>query len=143
MTDRMRVLKGIRKCLINTITNFQDTMDILDDLGKVSASANIGSFVVGGYFFKDVDREYRKALIKLDSAERSLQPLVKRFRDGRVNPSHFKDDSAITLLNDIVDFEYQILINLLIERRSRESVWYRLKELSHKIQLVIDLIAET
>ena len=143
MTDRIRVLKAIRKCLIDTQTHFQESMDILDEIGKPSATAQLGSFVVGGFFFQDKKEEFGKALIKLDSAEKTLAPLTKRCHDGRVNASHFTDDYALTLLSDIIDYDYQILIDLLAERKGRESVWYRLKELSEKIQNVMDLIAET
>ena len=142
MTDRIRVLKAIRKCLIDTKTHFQEVMDILDEIGKPSASAQLGSFVVGGFFFPDKKEEFGKALIVLDSAEKTLEPLAKRFHDGRVNASHFTDDYALTLLSDIIDYDYQILIDLLAERKGRESVWYRLKELSEKIHNVMDLIAE-
>jgi hypothetical protein len=125
------------------MTNFQESMDILDEIAKPSASAQIGSLMVGGFFFKDKEHEFGNALIKLDLAEKSLDPLAKRVRDGRVNASHFTDDYALTLLSDIIDYEYQILIRLLAERKGRESVWYRLKELTDKIQKVIDLISET
>jgi hypothetical protein len=143
MVDRVRVLKAIRKCLTDTKDSFQESMDILDEIAKPSASAQLGSFVVGGFFFQDKDHEYGNALIKLDAGENSLEPLAKRVRDGRVNATHFTDDYALTLLSDIIDYEYQILINLLAERKGRESVWYRLKELNDKIQQVMDLIAET
>ena len=143
MSDRVRVLKAIRKCLSDAMVFFEESMDILDEIAKPSASAQLGSFVVGGFFFADKDHEFGKALIKLDSAEKSLEPLAKRVRDGRVNASHFKDEYALTLLSDIIEYEYQILIKLLAERKGRESVWYRLKELSDKIQMVMDLIAET
>jgi hypothetical protein len=143
MVDRIRILKAIKKCLVDTKTYFQESMDILDEIGKPSASTQLGSFVVGGFFFPDKEQEFGKALIKLDSAEKSLAPLAIRFHDGRVNASHFTDDYALTLLNDIIDYDYQILIDLLAERKGRESVWYRLKELNEKIQNVMDLIAET
>ena len=143
MSDRGRVLKAIRKCLNDAMTFFQASMDILDEIAKPSASAQLGSIVVGGFFFPDKEHEFGNALIKLDSAEKSLEPLAKRVRDGRVNESHFTDDYALTLLGDIIDYEYQILIRLLADRKGRESVWYRLKELSDKIQEVMDLIADT
>jgi hypothetical protein len=143
MSDRVRVLKAIKKCLSDALSYFQETMDILDEIGKPSASEQIGSVLVGGFFFKDKKQDYAKGLIKLDAAEKALEPLAIRFRDGRVNSSHFKDDDAVSLLNDVIDYEYQLLINLLAERKGRETVWYRLKELSDKIQSIIDLIAET
>ncbi len=89
----------------------------------------------------DSTNNYRKAVVALDKAEKSLRPLAVRFRDGRVNSSHFDGGEAMVLLKDIVDFDYQILFDLLSQRRGRESVWYRLKELSEKAKRVFDMVA--
>jgi hypothetical protein len=143
MSDRAKILRAIKKCLSDALTNFQETMLTLDEMSKTSTSAAVSTFIFGGNLMKIDEKEYRKALISLDAAERALLPLAKRIRDGRVNTSHFTDENAIILLRDVIDFEYQILVNLLFERKSRESVWYRLRELSEKVEKAIELIAES
>ena len=143
MSDRVKILRAIKKCLSDALASFQETMNILDKMGETSVSAGVSTPVIGGYLIRDDEKEYRKALITLDTAERALHPLAKRIRDGQVNSSHFNDDQALILLKDLTDFEYQLLVNLLAERRSRESVWYRLREITEKIEKVIELIAES
>lgn len=143
MSDRAKILRAINKCLSDALAKFQETMDILDEMGKASIPAGVSTFIIGGYLIKDEEKEYRKALINLDAAERALRPLAIRFRDGRVNASHFTQDSALMLLRDITDFEYRILVGLLVERKSRESVWYRLREIREKVEKAIELIAES
>lgn len=143
MSDRAKILRAINKCLSDALANFQETMDILDEMGKASVSAGVSTFVIGGYLIKDGEKEYRQALIKLDAAERALIPLATRIQDGRVNSSHFTDENAMILLRDITDFEYQILVGLLAERKSRESIWYRLREICEKVEKAIGLIAES
>ena len=90
---------------------------------------------------KNPQEDYRRALIILDSAEKALQPLAIRLRDGRVNSSHFEDERAIVLLKDVTEFDYNILINLLSERRGRDSVSLRLIELRKKAKEAYDLVS--
>jgi len=116
-------------------------MDALDEIGRGSLTVGVAP-IVGGYAMKDPKENYRTALISLDSAEKALEPLARRLRDGRVDESYFKQAQAMTLLTDLVDFDYNILISLLSERRGRESVWYRLDELSKKAKAVFDLVAD-
>lgn len=140
MTDRPRVLRAIKKCLSDAYLYFQETMDLLDEIGRGSIGTGMTP-LIGGYGMSDSTNNYRKAVVALDKAEKSLRPLAVRFRDGRVNSSHFDGGEAMVLLKDIVDFDYQILFDLLSQRRGRESVWYRLKELSEKAKRVFDMVA--
>ncbi len=140
MTDRARVLYGIKKCLSDAYAYFQETMDVLDEIGRGSLGAGMTP-LVGGYAMGDPDKNFREAIRKLDRAEKALRPLAIRFRDGRVNRSHFIDDRALVLLKDITEFDYQILFVMLAERRGRDSVWYRLREISEKVKEVFGLVA--
>ena len=140
MSERPKVLKGIRKCLSDAYSLFQEAMDALDEVGRGSVGTGMTP-LVGGYAMNDPKSHFRTALIKLDSAEKMLQPLAIRLRDGRVDSSHFTDDRAIVLLKDLTEFEYQILVNLLSERRGRESVWHRLDELSRKAKEAYELVS--
>ncbi|NHJ13921.1 MAG: hypothetical protein EAX95_09590 [Candidatus Thorarchaeota archaeon] len=140
-TERTRFLRAIRKCLSDAHSYLLDAMDELDEIGKGTLGTGMTP-LVGGYAMKDPKDNYRTALIKLDAAEKSMEPLAKRFKDGRIDKSYFKNEKAFTLLRDIVDFEYQILVEMLAERRGRESVWYRLKEISDMTEEVFNLVAE-
>lgn len=115
-------------------------MDALDEIGKGSLGTGMTP-LFGGFAMKDPKKSYRTALIKLDSADKALQPLKIRLRDGRVNPTHFKDERAMVILKDLTEFDYNILIKLLSEQRGRDSVWYRLDELSKKAREVHDLVS--
>ena len=117
-------------------------MDALDEIGKGSIGTGMTP-LVGGYAMKDSKDFYRTALIKLDQAEKSMEPLAKRLNDGRIDKTYFKNEKAIVLLRDIIGFDYQILVEMLAERRGRESVWYRLKELSEMAQEAFSLVAES
>lgn len=117
-------------------------MDILDEIGRGSLGASVTP-LVGGYAMKDPKEIYRKALIEVDAGEKALRPLAKRFQEGIVNSSHFKDDEALILLKDVVEYDYDILVDKLAKRRSRESVWYRLDEISKKIRRVFGQISDT
>jgi hypothetical protein len=144
MTDtdeRKRFLHAIKKCLSDAHEFFLDAMDQLDEIGKGSVGAGMTP-LVGGYAMKDPKDSYRAALIDLDSAKKAMEPLARRFKDGRVNKTHFKKEEALVLLKDLVDFDYNLLVEMLAERRGRESVWYRLKELSEKAESVFRLVAE-
>ncbi len=140
-TDRLRILKAIRKCLIDGEEYFQKAMDILDEIGRGSIGVGMTP-LVGGYAIKDPKSNYRGALIEIDSAERALEPLMTRFRDGRVNESHFKSKDAIVLLGDLVGVDYNYIVRRLADQTGRESTWYRLKELSAKIEQLLGLIAD-
>ena len=140
-TDRSKFLKAIKKCLSDASGFFQDAMDSLDEIGKASSrTAMTGIF--GGLILKNSEGNYRTAIINLDSAEKSLHPLAKRVRDGRVNESHFDNPEALVLLKDIIDFDYGILIQFLSERRGRDSVWYRLREINEKTESVLNHVSE-
>ncbi|TFG06281.1 hypothetical protein EU538_10485 [Candidatus Thorarchaeota archaeon] len=141
MSERRRILKAIKKCLSDTYEHFQNTMDALDEIGRGSMGTAMTPFV-GGYGMNDPVDSYRKALIELDSAEKSLKPLAIRVRDGRVNESHFQSDEAVKMLRDLIDFDYEVLIRRLSQREGRESVWYRLKETSQKCEEIYQLVAE-
>lgn len=139
---RGTILRAIKKCLSDSYGHFQEAMDILDEIGRGSLGASVTP-LVGGYAMKDSKEIYRKALIEVDAGEKALCPLAKRFHKGIVNSSHFKDDEALILLKDVVEYDYDILVDKLAKRRSRESVWYRLDEISKKIRRVFGQISDT
>ncbi|MDH4213847.1 MAG: hypothetical protein ACFFCT_00365 [Candidatus Odinarchaeota archaeon] len=140
-SDRRRMLRAIRKCLVDGKEYFQKAMDTLDDIGRGSIGVGMTP-LVGGYAIKDPKSNFRSALIEIDSAERALEPLITRFKDGRVNESHFKSRDAIVLLGDLAGVDYNIIVRKLAEQTGRESTWYRLKELRAKIEDLLRLIAE-
>ncbi|MCK4740517.1 MAG: hypothetical protein KAT22_03160 [Candidatus Thorarchaeota archaeon] len=142
VSDRPRVLKAIKKCISDAHEHFQEAMDVLDELGRASLGAGMTPFF-GGYLMKDPKDNYRTARIEVESAKKALYPLTKRFRDGRVNAEHFTDEEALTHLKDLTEFDYQLLIKLLLECKGRESVWYRLEELSNKAKAVFEKVADT
>ncbi|MCK5238915.1 MAG: hypothetical protein KAR33_05155 [Candidatus Thorarchaeota archaeon] len=117
-------------------------MDELDEIGQGSIGPGMAP-IVGGYALPDPRKQYRAALISIDSAEKALNPLLKRLKDNRVNETHFQKDEAMIILKDISEFEYDILMAKLSERSGRESVWYRLREMTDKIEKVFRLVAET
>jgi hypothetical protein len=139
--DRPRVLRAIKKCLVDGDKYFEEAQDALDEIGKGQMGVGMTP-LVGGYAIKDPQDHYRQALIKVDAAEKALLPLTKRFKDGRVNESHFTSERAIVLLGDLSGMNYTILIQKLLEGSGRESTWYRLKELREKIMELSELIAE-
>ena len=139
--DRQRVIRAIKTCLSDAYENFNDAMDSLDSIGMGSMGAGMTP-LVGGYAMSDDKDKYRSALVKLDSGRKSLDPLAKRVRDGRVDQSYFDSEQAMILLKDIMDFDYVILIDLLAERKGRESVFYRLKELVDKIKQVFEMVSK-
>ena len=141
VTDRPRVLKAIRKCISDAHEHFQEAMDALDEIGRGSLGAGMTS-LFGGYLLKDPKRMYRTARLEIESAEKALFPLTKRVRDGRVNAEHFKDEKALSLLKDLTEFDYQILVKVLWERKGKESAWYRLEELSKKAKAVFEKVAD-
>ena len=141
-TDRTRILRAIKKCLSDSFDHFQEAMDELDEIGKGSIGPGMAP-IVGGYALPDPTKQYRAALISIDSAEKALNPLLKRLKDNRVNETHFQKEEAMTILKDISEFEYDILMAKLSERSGRESVWYRLREMTDKIENVFHLVAET
>ena len=139
--DRPRVLRAIRKCLVDGDKYFEEAQDALDEVNKGSLGIGMTP-LIGGYAIKDPKDHYRQALIKVDSAEKALLPLTKRFKDGRVNQSHFTSEKAMVLLGDLAGMDYVILIQKLLEQSGRESTWYRLKELRQKISELLELIEE-
>jgi hypothetical protein len=139
--DRPRILRAIRKCLVDGDEYFEAAQDSLDEVFKGSVGVGMTP-LVGGYAIKDPKDHYRQALIKVDSAENALSPLTKRFKDGRVNESHFTSEKAMVILGDLAGMNYNILIQKLMEQSGRESTWYRLKELREKIAELLELIAE-
>ncbi len=116
-------------------------MDSLDEIGKGSVGSGMTP-LVGGYAIKDPKDQYRTALIKLDSAQKAMNPLTRRLKDGRVDQSHFKSEEALLLIRDLTEFDYDILVRSLAERRGRESAWYRMRELREKVQKAFDLVAD-
>ncbi len=141
MTEQTRFIRATKKCLSDAHRLFAETMEILDDMGRADLGVGMTP-LIGGYGMQDPNKKYREALIKLDQAERSLEPLSRRIKDGTIKESHFKNRETMTLLIDITGCDYQILIRYLAERKNRESVWYRLKELNKKIERVLDILAD-
>ena len=139
--DRSRIIRAIRKCLVNADEFFKEAQDSLDEIYKGSVGVGMTP-LLGGYAIKDPKDHFRQALIKIDSGERALLPLIKRFKDGRVNGSHFTSQDSLVLLGDLAGMDYNLLIRKLLEQRGRESTWYRLKELRDKIAKLVSLIAE-
>jgi hypothetical protein len=139
--DRTRVLRAIRKCLVDGDEYFEAAQDSLDEINKGSVGVGMTP-LIGGYAIRDPKEHYRQALINVDSAEKALLPLVKRYNDGRVNESHFKSERAMVLLGDLAGMDYNIIIQKLMEQTGRESTWFRLKELREKIAELIELIAD-
>ena len=139
--DRPRVLRAIKKCLVNADEYFENAMNTLDGIGKGSVGVGMTP-LVGGYAIKDPKENFRAALINVDSAENAMKPLTTRFKDGRVDYSHFTSERAIVILGDLAGIEYAILIRKLTEGGGRESIWYRLKEIRTKISELQGLIAE-
>jgi hypothetical protein len=140
-TDRPRILRAIKKCLDDGDEYLAKAMDALDEIGKGSMGVGMTP-LIGGYGIKDSKSHYRGALFEIDSAERALIPLTTRYKDGRVNASHFKDEKAMILLQDLEGMNYSILIRKLTERSGRESIWLRLKELRAKIEELLTLVEE-
>ncbi len=139
--DRPRILRAIRKCLENGDEYFEKVMEILDEIGKATMGAGMTP-LVGGYLMKDPKDSYRTALINIDSAEKALNPLFTRFKDGRVNQSHFTSEEAMVIMGDLVGIEFAIFVRKLTEGSGRESIWYRLKEIRAKMDELQGMIAE-
>ena len=139
--DRPRILRAIKKCLEDGDEYFEKAMDALDEIGKGSMGTGMTP-LIGGYGMKDSKTHYRGALIEIDSADRALKPLTTRYKDGRVNESHFKSERAMVLLQDLDGMNYTILIKKLVDSSGRESTWYRLKELRAKIEELLSLIVD-
>ena len=138
-TDRPRILRAIKKCLDDGDDYLAKAMDALDEIGKGSMGVGMTP-LIGGYGIKDSKSHYRGALFEIDSAERALIPLTTRYKDGRVNASHFKDEKAMILLQDLEGMNYSLLIRKLTEQSGRESIWLRLKELRTKIEELLTFI---
>ncbi|MHA1768839.1 MAG: hypothetical protein ACTSV3_03205 [Candidatus Thorarchaeota archaeon] len=141
-SDRPRIIRAIKKCLFNADEFFEKAMDSLDEIGRSSVGTGITP-LIGGYALPNAKTHYREAIIAIDSGEKALAPLVKRFRDGRVNVSHFKSDEAITVLEDLAGVDFNMLISNLLQNRGRESSWYRLKEVRGRISEALNLVAES
>ncbi|TFF92622.1 hypothetical protein EU545_00445 [Candidatus Thorarchaeota archaeon] len=139
--ERPRILRAIKKCLTDADQYFKEGMEALDEIGRSSVATGMTP-LIGGYGMKDGKSEFRTAMIKVDSGEKALEPLVKRFKDGRVNESHFKSEKALVILNDLAEADFDILVNKLMENKGRESVWYRLRELRGKISEILVLVAD-
>jgi hypothetical protein len=139
--DRPRILRAIKKCLVDGDEYFQKAQDKLDEVYKGSVGVGMTP-LFGGYAISDSTAPFKQALIIVDSAEKALLPLTKRFNDGRVNKSHFTSERAMVILGDLAGMDYGILIQKLMEHSGRESTWYRVKELREKVAELIELIAE-
>ena len=140
--DRPRILRAIRKCLVDGDEYFSKAQDALDEIGKGSMGAGMTP-LLGGYGMKDSKSHYRGALFEIDSGQRALLPLTTRYTDGRVNATHFTSEKAMILLQDLAGMNYTILVKKLVDRSGRESTWYRLKELRAKIAELLTLIADS
>jgi hypothetical protein len=140
-SDRTKFLRAIRKCLSDAHGFFQEAMNALDEIGAGSLGTGMVP-LVGGYALKDSAKNYRAALIKLDSADKALEPLRKRYRDGRINAEHFREANALLQLKDLVESDYGQLIDLLAKKKAWESVWYRLDELSKKTEELFRQVAD-
>ena len=139
--DRPRILRAIKKCLVDGDEFFLAAQDVLDEVSRGSMGVGMTP-LIGGYAIKDPKSHFRQAVINVDSAEKALLPLTKRFKDGRVNESHFTSEKAMVILGDLAGMDYNLLIQKLTGQSGRESTWYRLKELREKIAELIDLISE-
>ncbi len=139
--ERPRILRAIKKCLVSGDQFFQKAMNTLDDIGKGSLGYALTPFV-GLYAVKDPKSNYRSALIEIDSAEQALRPLITRFRDGRVNESHFKSKNALVLLGDLAGVDYCIIVRKLVDQSGRDSTWHRRRELRAKIEELMSLVAD-
>jgi hypothetical protein len=140
-TDRGRILRAIKKCLVNADEYFGNAMETLDEIGRGSLGIGMTP-LVGGYGIKDSKENFRLALINIDSAEKALKPLITRYRDGRVNESHFTSERAMIILGDLAGIEFSILVRKLSEGGGRESTWYRLKDFRAKMNELQGLIEE-
>jgi hypothetical protein len=141
-SDRQHVLRAIRKCLVDGEEYFKKAMDTLDEIGRGSIGVGMTP-LVGGYAIRDPKSNFRGALIDIDSAERALEPLISRYRDGRVNESYFKSSKAMILLGDLAGVDYSIIIRKLADQSGKESTWFRLKELTAKIEELLDIIVDS
>ena len=140
--DRARILRATKKCLSDAYDHIQDCMDALDEIGKGALGSSVTS-LIGGFAMKDPKEFYREALIRIDSAENALIPLLKRYNKGMVNETHFKDEKSKVLMTDLIKFDFSGIIATLTERTGRESVWYRLRELSQKVEEIFKLVCDT
>ena len=140
--DRPRILRATKKCLSDAYDYIQEAMDTLDEIGKGSLGSSVTS-IVGGFAMKDPKEFYRAALIEIDSAEKALAPLLKRYENGMVNETHFKDERVKVLMNDLMLFDFSSIVTILNERKGRESVWYRLREISEKVEEIFKLVSDS
>ena len=140
--DRARILRATKKCLSDAYDHIQVAMDALDEIGKGSLGSSMTS-LIGGFAMKDPKEYYREALIELDSIHKALIPLIKRYNNGMVNETHFKDEKSKVLMINIIQFDFAGIIATLTERIGRESVWYRLRELSKKVEEIFNLVCDT
>ena len=118
LEDRPRILRAIMKCLVNGDEYFENAMNTLDEIGKGSVGVGMTP-LVGGYAIKDSKDNYRQALINLDSAEKAMKPLFIRYKDGRVNQSHFTSEKAMVILGDLAGIEFDIFVRKLTEGSGR------------------------
>ena len=139
--DRARILRATKRCLSDAYDHFQNAMDALDEIGKGSLGSGMTS-IVGGFAMKDPKEFYREALIDIDSAEKALQPLFKRYQNGMVNATHFTDEKSKILMTDLIQFDFAGVVTTLTERTRRESIWYRLREASQKVEDIFKLVCD-
>ncbi|MEM2143406.1 MAG: hypothetical protein QXQ81_09130 [Candidatus Thorarchaeota archaeon] len=140
--SREKFLRAIKKCLSDVDIHFQKAIDELDQVGRASLGLGMTP-ILGRYGIRDPSKHYTNALIELDLAEKSLQPLRKRLGDGTVNASHFTSEKALVMLRDLCEFDYDILVNLLANKRGKESVGLRLVELDRLAVELLNLVAHS
>lgn len=140
--DRARILRATKKCLSDAYDHIQAAMDALDEIGKASLGSSVTS-LIGGFAMQDPKSFYREALIEIDSVDKALIPLIKRYNNGMVNETHFRDEKSKVLMTDLIQFDFAGIIATVTERIGRESVWYRLRELSKKVEEIFNLVCDT
>ena len=98
-TDRPRVLRAIKKCLDDGDEFLAKAMDALDEIGKGSMGAGMTP-LIGGYGMEDSKSNQTGQMFENDYTEPAFNTLSTRYKDGRANATHFKDEKAMTLLQD-------------------------------------------
>ena len=86
-TDRGRILRAIRKCLVNADEYVENAMNTLDDIGRGSLGVGMTP-LVGGYAMKD-SKDVKK--IRVVSTQKDNRVLLKVADSGPGIPRHIRD----------------------------------------------------